>query len=171
MAHEDLTREQPVEGSSDRSFSLVLAGAFLVISVRPLLPYGHMPRWWASGVAVVLALVARLKPATLGGLNRLWTRFGVLLSRVVSPITLGILFYGVVTPIGVVMRLRAQDGLSGLREHQLQRAWRAHRFARRKTHFAASLARTWTAWRSVLVPAQGGSGSRAQAQLRVGFRA
>mgnify|MGYP001279705763 CR=1 FL=1 len=110
MAHEDLSRDQQVEGSSDRSFGLVFAGAFLLIAAWPLL-HGATPRWWASGVAVVFALVAVMKPTLLAGLNRLWIKLGVLLSKLVSPIAFGVLFYGVLVPIGVLMRLAGKDPL------------------------------------------------------------
>lgn len=79
MAHEDLTREQHIERSSDLGFGLVFASAFLVIAALPLF-HGEIPQWWASGVAVVLALVALLKPALLAGLNLLWIRLGALIS-------------------------------------------------------------------------------------------
>jgi hypothetical protein len=110
MAHEDLTREQHVEGSSDRVFGLVFAGVFLLIASGPLL-HGRTPRWWAAGIAAVFALVALLKPALLSRLNRLWMKLGILLGKVVSPIALGILFYGVLTPLGVVIRLTGKDPL------------------------------------------------------------
>jgi Saxitoxin biosynthesis operon protein SxtJ len=110
MAHEDLTREQHVEGSSDRAFGLVFAGAFLLIALAPL-RHGHAPRWWAFGVAAVFALIALLNPMLLTPLNRLWIKLGVLLGRVVSPIALGILFYGILTPIGAVIRLTGKDPL------------------------------------------------------------
>src|SRR5467141_2957701 len=101
MAHEDLTREQHAEGSSDRVFGLVFAAAFLVIAAWPLL-HGETLRWWASGVAAALALIAVCKPALLGGLNRLWIKLGIVLGKVVSPIALAVLFYGVLTPVGAL---------------------------------------------------------------------
>jgi hypothetical protein len=110
MAHENLNREQHVEGSSDRSFGLVFAGLFLVIAIYPLFN-GEAMRWWSSGVAIAFALVALVKPALLAGLNRLWIKLGVLLGKIVSPIALGILFYGVFTPLGLVMRLAGKDPL------------------------------------------------------------
>lgn len=110
MAHEDLKREQHVDGSSDRSFGFVLAVVFVVIAGWPLF-YGAMPRWWAFGPALLFALVALLKPGVLSGLNKWWIKFGVLLGKIVSPIALGIVFYGVVTPIGVLMRLVGKDPL------------------------------------------------------------
>lgn len=110
MAHEDLNREQHVEGSSDRSFGLVFAGLFLVIAVLPLFHSGPI-RWWSLAVAAVFALVALLKPELLAGLNRLWIMLGVLLGKVVSPIALSILFYVVITPLGLVIRLTGKDPL------------------------------------------------------------
>ena len=110
MAHEDLSRDHQVEGSSDRSFGLVFAGVFVIVACWPLF-YLELPRWWALGVAVVFAIIAIWKPALLAVPNRLWTKLGVLLGKVISPIALGILFYGVITPVGAVMRLTGKDPL------------------------------------------------------------
>jgi len=122
MAHEDLTREQHFEKSSDRSFGLVFAGAFLVIAALPLF-HGEMPWWWASGVAVVFALVAVVKPVLLAGLNRLWIKLGVLLGKVISPIVLGLLFYCVLTPVGALMRLTDKDPLCLKRDPGMKSYW------------------------------------------------
>jgi hypothetical protein len=110
MAHEDLTREQYVEGSSDRSFGLVFAAVFVLIALGPM-RHGHAPRWWASAIAGMFALVALVKPALFSRLNRLWIKLGLLLGKVVGPIALGILFYGVLTPLAVVIRLTGKDPL------------------------------------------------------------
>ena len=110
MAHEDLSREQQVEGSSDRAFGLVFAGVFLIVACWPLF-YLALPRWWALGVAAAFALVAIWKPALLERLNRLWIKLGLMLGKIVSPIALGILFYGVVAPIGMLVRLSGKDPL------------------------------------------------------------
>jgi hypothetical protein len=110
MAHEDLTREQYVEGSSDRNFGLVFAAVFLLVALGPL-RHGHTPRWWALAVAGVFALLALVRPKLLSRLNRLWMRLGILLGKVVSPVALGILFYGVLTPLAAVIRLSGKDPL------------------------------------------------------------
>jgi hypothetical protein len=110
MSHEDLSREHRVEGSSDRAFGLVFATVFLLIAFWPVF-YRQAPRWWALGIAALFAWVAFWKPALLAHPNRLWTRLGVLLGKVVSPIALGILFYAVITPIGIAMRLAGKDPL------------------------------------------------------------
>ncbi|MDH4234372.1 MAG: SxtJ family membrane protein [Gallionella sp.] len=110
MAHEYLNRDQHIEGSSDRAFGWVFAGVFLVIAAWPLF-HGEALRWWSVGVAAAFALVALVKPALLAVLNKLWMKLGILLGKVVSPIALGILFYGVFTPIGALIRLTGKDPL------------------------------------------------------------
>ena len=110
MAHEDLNRTQLVEGSSNRTFGLVFAGVFLVITAWPLF-HGEALRGWASAIAAAFALVALAKPTLLTRPNQLWMKLGIVLGKVVNPIALGILFYGVFTPIGAAMRLTGKDSL------------------------------------------------------------
>jgi polyferredoxin len=110
MAHEDLSRDQHIEGSSDRTFGLVFAGVLFVIAGWPLF-HGVTPRWWAFVVSALFAGIALLKPTLLAWLNRLWIKLGMLLGKVVSPIALGVVFYGVLTPVGAMMRLTGKDPL------------------------------------------------------------
>lgn len=122
MAHEDLTREQEVEGSTDRAFGVVFAIVFVVIASWPLL-HGEAPRWWGYAVAAGFAIVAIGKPVLLAGLNRQWIKLGLLLGKVVSPIALGVLFYGVITPIGLLMRLAGKDPLRLGRDAGAESYW------------------------------------------------
>lgn len=62
-------------------------------------------------VAGAFLLLAMLIPQVLAPANRLWTKFGLLLHNIVSPIALGILFFLVVTPTGLLMRLFGKDPL------------------------------------------------------------
>jgi len=110
MSHEDLTREDEVEGSSDRSFGIVFAVVFLIIAFIPLLHSGAV-RWWSAGVAAAFGVVAFTVPSILAVPNRLWMKFGLLLAKIVSPIALGILFYLVFMPVGLVMRIAGKDPL------------------------------------------------------------
>ena len=102
--HEDLARQEEVESSSDRSFGVVFAVVFTIIGLWPLL-HGEEARTWSLVVAAVFLLAALAVPGVLAPLNRLWLRFGALLHRIVSPIILALLFYGVVLPTGLLMRL------------------------------------------------------------------
>ncbi len=122
MAHEDLTREEHVEGSSDRSFGLVFAAVFVVVALWPLWSGGGL-RWWAVGVAAAIAVVAVVMPRVLAAPNRLWLKFGLLLGRIVSPIALGILFYAVFMPTGALMRLFGKDPLKLKRDAAAATYW------------------------------------------------
>ena len=109
--HEDFSRTEKTKASSNRSFGLVIGGAFLLIGLAPLLHAPHRPRWWAIVIAVMFAGFAQLRPDLLGSLNTLWLRFGLLLHKIVSPIILGLLFYTTVLPVGVLMRAFGKDPL------------------------------------------------------------
>ena len=122
MAHENLSREQDPEGSSDRAFGLVFAAVFLIVAGWPLF-HGNMPRWWAAGAASLFALVALTKPELLAGLNRLWTKLGILLGKIIGPVALAIVFYGVLTPIGALMRLTGKDSLRLKRDRGADSYW------------------------------------------------
>ena len=87
---------------------LPLLPVFLIIALFPLLGDGGV-RLWSVGVAAVFGGLAFLAPKLLAPLNRLWFRFGMLLSRIVSPIVMGILFFVTVTPTGLIMRARGKD--------------------------------------------------------------
>lgn len=102
--HEDFRREDDIQGSSNRSFGGVFTVVFAAIGLFPLIRGGEV-RMWALVIAGVFFITALLMPALLGPLNRLWFKFGMLLHRVVSPLVMGMLFYVVVTPIGLLMRL------------------------------------------------------------------
>ena len=108
--HEDLSRTHDVKSSSDRSFGIVFAVVFAVLGLWPLVS-GGAARWWSLGVAAAFLAVALAAPSLLAVPNRLWMRLGVLLNRIVSPVVLGIVFFLVVTPMGVVMRLLGKDPL------------------------------------------------------------
>lgn len=110
MAHESYVREESVQGSPNRSFGLLFAVVFALIGLLPLM-FGGVARLWAIIVAAVFLVAALAFPGVLAPLNRLWMRFGLLLHRIVSPVVLGIMFFGVITPIGLVMRLFGKDPL------------------------------------------------------------
>lgn len=109
-AHEDLTREEQAEGSTDRNFGLVFGVVFVLIAVWPY--FRSQPlRWWPIPIAAAFFLLALARPSLLALPNRLWTRLGLLMGQVVSPVALGILFYAVFTPIGWIARVAGKDPL------------------------------------------------------------
>jgi len=108
--HEDFTLQPPRPGS-DRSFGLVFAGVFALVGIAPLLN-GSAVRLWSLALALVLMAVALLLPKSLSQFNRLWFRFGNLLSAVTLPLFMGILFYGILTPISLLRRRFGTPGLA-----------------------------------------------------------
>ena len=109
--HEHTPRHaSPIQRSSDRSFGLVFAAVFLIIALYPLLHAAGV-RLWAIAVSGVFLLLALFLPHVLAPANRLWTKFGLLLHNIVSPIALGILFFLVVTPTGLLLRFFKKDPL------------------------------------------------------------
>ena len=99
-----------VEGSSNRSFGWVFVAVFAVVALAPVL-FGATARWWALICSGAIAAVTVLRPGLLTVPNRLWMRFGLLLGHLVSPIVVGVLFFVVFTPFGLVMRAFGYDPL------------------------------------------------------------
>jgi|SRR6266850_328603 len=110
QSHEDFSRTHEVKGSSNRSFGWVFTVVFLIVAVWPLVSGGRV-RWWSLFIAAAFALVTVAAPKLLSLPNRLWLRFGLLLNRIISPVVLAFLFYLVVTPMGVLMRVFGKDSL------------------------------------------------------------
>jgi hypothetical protein len=110
--HEDLSREERIEGSSDRAFGLTVGGILLLIVAWRL--WFHGLGWVSGGLGVVgLALVGLglIAPSLLAPLNRAWMRLGLLLATVVSPIALGLIYFTTIVPMGLAMRAFGRDAL------------------------------------------------------------
>jgi predicted membrane protein len=95
--------------ASDRNFGLMVGPAFVVIGLLRLLRAGQIR--WAVGLGAVLILLAMLAPATLTRLKQAWLFLGFLLGLVVNPLVLSILFFAVITPAAVLLRLFGHDPL------------------------------------------------------------
>ena len=85
-----------------------MAVVFTIIGTWPVLFSGSF-RWWALIVAGLFGGFAVAVPKVLAPLNRLWFRFGLLLHKIVSPLVMGLMFYGLFTPYGVIMRMMGKD--------------------------------------------------------------
>jgi hypothetical protein len=113
--HEFGARAASVETSSDRSFGLVFAAVFAILAAYNGWHGGVI--WpYCLAVAIGFLAVALIRPKSLALLNRLWTRLGLIMGMIVSPIILALMFFLVVTPVGVLMRLTGKDPLR-LRPH------------------------------------------------------
>lgn len=95
---------------TERSFGLTVAVVFALIGVWSLWKGGE---YWlpALAAAALFLLAAFAYPLILHPLNVAWMRLGHLLNRVVSPIVMGVIFFGILTPVAALMRLRGRDVL------------------------------------------------------------
>jgi hypothetical protein len=123
--HEDFRRQEEVKAASDRGFGLTVGGILVLIAaVRVWLHSGYgaiEPVLAAAGLClVVLGLVA---PAWLAGLNRAWTKLGLLLFKVANPVVLGLIYLTTIVPIGLLMRAFGHDPLRLKREPQAASYW------------------------------------------------
>jgi hypothetical protein len=122
MLHEDLSRDERAAGSSERGFGVVFAIVFLIVAAWPL-THGQGLRFWALVVAAAFATVALVVPRWLALPNRLWMQLGLLLAKVVSPVALGLLYYGVFLPVGLAMRVFGMDSLRLKRDRAATTYW------------------------------------------------
>ena len=97
--------------SSNRSFGIVFFAFFLIVGLLPIYNYSTI-RTWAIVVALIFLILGILNSKYLTPLNKIWTKFGLLLGKIVSPIVMGIIFFIVITPIGFIMKLFGQDLLN-----------------------------------------------------------
>ena len=100
-----------IKTSSNKSFGIVFFIVFVIISLYPLVNQEDI-RIWSLVIAFIFFILALLNSKILTPLNKIWTRFGLFLGNLISPIVMGIIFFFVVTPIGLLMRLFGKDVLN-----------------------------------------------------------
>ena len=96
---------------SNRSFGIVFFVVFLIIATYPLIN-GDELRLWSLIISIVFLFLGLVNSKILNPLNRLWFKFGIFLGKIISPLVMGIIFFLVVTPIGLLMRLLNKDLLN-----------------------------------------------------------
>lgn len=94
--------------ASNKEFGLVFAGFFLLISILPLF-HKEPIRVWPIPVSVIFLLVSFIKADILAPINSLWTKLGLLLHKIVSPLVLGLLYYIVFLATSVVLKFFKKD--------------------------------------------------------------
>ena len=94
--------------SSNRSFGIVFFIVFLFIALYPI-TYSENIRIWSLIISFIFIILGLLNSKILTPLNKLWFKFGVILGKIISPIIMGIIFFLVVTPIGLIMKVLGKD--------------------------------------------------------------
>ena len=97
--------------SSNKSFGIVFASVFLIISLYPLLNNENLIAW-SLIVSLIFLILGILNSSLLTPLNKIWFKLGILLGKFFSPLIMGTIFFFVVTPIGIFMRILRKDLLN-----------------------------------------------------------
>ena len=100
--------EQKIKGSSNKSFGIVFFIVFLLIALYPMTK-GNDLRLWSLIISLMFLILGLINSIILTPLNRLWFKFGIFLGKIISPIILGIIFFLIVTPTGILLRLFGKD--------------------------------------------------------------
>ena len=100
--------EQKIKTSSNKSFGIVFFIVFLIIALYPMIKGGDL-RLWSLIVSLIFLILGLINSNILTPLNRLWFKFGIFLGKIVSPIILGAIFFLIVTPTGLLLRLFGKD--------------------------------------------------------------
>ena len=112
--HEKLSERDNVKAGGERSFGLVFAVVFVIVGLFPIFTKAGEEddiRIWALVVAALFAILAMTRPQLLSPLNKIWFRFGLVIHKVVNPLVMGLIFFFVVSPIGIIMRILGKTPL------------------------------------------------------------
>ena len=108
---------------SDRSFGLFFSLVFGAFSLYLYIYSFLLAAFLFLSLAVVVFFISILKSDLLHFFNKLWTRFGVLMGKIINPIMLGSIFFFIITPVALAMRLFKRDDLL-LRLEKADSYWR-----------------------------------------------
>ena len=93
---------------SNRNFGIVFFIVFLIIALWPLLKQNEI-RIWSLIISFIFFVLGLINSKLLTPLNKLWFKFGIILGNIIAPIVMGIVFFLVVTPTGLIMRIFRKD--------------------------------------------------------------
>lgn len=96
---------------SNKSFGIVFFVFFLIVSLYPLI-HDENIRIWSLILSIIFLILGLLNSKVLTPLNIIWFKFGIFLGKIVSPIIMGLVFFMVVTPTGIIMRMLKKDLLN-----------------------------------------------------------
>ena len=97
--------------SSNKSFGIVFSVVFLIIAIYPFSYSGEI-RTWSLILSIVFMILGLTNSKFLTPLNKIWFKFGIFLGKIISPLVMGLIFFFVVTPIGIIMRTLGKDLLN-----------------------------------------------------------
>ena len=114
-------KNSKIKISSNKSFGILFFIVFLIIAIWPLLNCYEI-RYWSLIISIVFLLLGILNSKILTPLNKIWFKFGILLGNVIAPIVMGIIFFLVVTPTAIIMKILRKD-LLNLKKNNKNSYW------------------------------------------------
>ena len=97
--------------SSNKSFGILFCIVFALVAVWPI-TYGGQLRIWPIPISFIFLVLGLLNSKLLSPLNLAWIKFGELLGRIIAPLVMAIIYFVIITPIGLFMRLIGKDLLN-----------------------------------------------------------
>ena len=103
-----------IKTKNNFTFGILFFIFFFIIGIYPYI-YKEPIRTWSVNVSLVFLIITIIKPNSFTFLNKLWIKFGILLGKIISPIIMGLVFFLVVTPVGIFVKILKKDvmGLKG----------------------------------------------------------
>ena len=108
--------------NSNRSFGIVFFFVFVIVSLWPLINENSL-RVWSIFVAIIFLILGLMNSKLLTPLNILWFKFGKLLGFIIAPIVMGIVFFVVITPTGLIMKIIGKDLLNNKYNNKIKSYW------------------------------------------------
>ena len=117
-----MAQKSKIKISSNKSFGIVFFIAFLIFGLWPLINFEPI-RYWSLVISLIFLILGLLNSKILSPLNMMWSKLGIVLGVVIAPIVMGIVFFAVVTPIGLLMRIFNKDVLSKKYDKEKESYW------------------------------------------------
>ncbi len=108
--------------SSNRSFGILFFLVFLLIGMWPLINQGN-PRYIFIAISLLFFILGVLNSKLLTPLNKSWIKFGEFLGRIIAPVVMAFIFFGVLTPISLIVRMFGKDLLNLKLENKKNSYW------------------------------------------------
>ena len=116
-------KNSKISMSSNKSFGIVFSIFFLILSFWPLLKNGDQINFIFLFISLIFLILGILKSKALTPLNFIWFKFGIYLGSIIAPIIMAVIFFFIVTPIGLFMRLIGKDLIKNKIDKSLKTYW------------------------------------------------
>ena len=97
--------------SSNRSFGLLFFIVFFIIGLWPLKNNLEL-NYIFIGISIIFLILGILNSKVLTPLNKIWVKFGELLGRIIAPLVMALIYFSILTPISLIMRIFGKDFLN-----------------------------------------------------------